>query len=210
MVPQPKNKKKKERIIQAAIEVFARDGLAKGTIASIAKKADVGKGTVYEYFDNKNTLFEHIIYDFFKQMLVGYRQLAETPMPPVEKLKYFIDYTYDYLDQLTEEGQNQKMLILIEIMIFAMRDVIQGKSDVSLSQIFRDLFESLSPVLEEGIESGDFIPMDIKYFSFLLFASLDGLGLHYYLQGEYFDINKMKDCTKSFLLNGILTKGNDK
>ena len=209
MTPLPKDIKKKERIIQAAIEVFARDGLAKGTIASIAKKADVGKGTVYEYFDNKNTLFEHIIYDFFKQMLIGYRELAEVPIPPIEKLKQFIDYTYDFLDQLTEEGQNQKILILIEIMIFSMRDVIQEKSNVSLSQIFRDCFDSLSPILEEGIESGDFIPIDIEYFSFLLFASLDGLGLHYYLQDGYFDANKMKDCTKRFLLNGILAKGKD-
>ncbi len=210
MTPLPKDLKKKEKIIQAAMAVFARDGLAKGTIASIAKKANIGKGTVYEYFQNKNTLFEHIIYDVFKKLLVGYTEVADSSMKPIEKLNYFIDYSYDYLDQLIKDDQNNQMLILTEILIFSMRDVLHGKSEISLSKIFRELFETLSPVLEDGIKSGDFIPMDVKYFSFLFFASLDGLGLHFYLQEGYYDSNKLKEYTKQFFVNGILNKRGEK
>ena len=49
---------KKELIIEAAIKVFARDGLEKGKIADIAKEAGIGKGTVYEYFRSKNDIFK--------------------------------------------------------------------------------------------------------------------------------------------------------
>jgi len=38
---------KKHQIIEAAIRIFARDGLEKGKIADIAKEAGIGKGTVY-------------------------------------------------------------------------------------------------------------------------------------------------------------------
>jgi len=39
MTPLPKDEAKRQRIIDAAIEVFARDGLSNGKIATIAKKA---------------------------------------------------------------------------------------------------------------------------------------------------------------------------
>lgn len=46
---QPKDK----RILQAAEEVFSRHGYEKATLDEIIALADVGKGTVYKYFGNK-------------------------------------------------------------------------------------------------------------------------------------------------------------
>jgi AcrR family transcriptional regulator len=53
---QPK-KEKKNRIIKAAARVFAQKGYAGTAVADIAVQAEIGKGTIYAYFDSKEDLF---------------------------------------------------------------------------------------------------------------------------------------------------------
>ena len=54
-------KYKRDQILNAARMVFSRGGLEKGKMADIAKEAGVGKGTVYEYFQSKEKLFNAIV-----------------------------------------------------------------------------------------------------------------------------------------------------
>ena len=49
---------KRERIMDAAIEVFCISGYDSASMADVAAKAGVGKGTLYLYFDSKESLFE--------------------------------------------------------------------------------------------------------------------------------------------------------
>ncbi len=49
---------KKTDIIDAAIEIVAKDGLQRTTTSAIADKAGIGEGTLYRYFENKDELFE--------------------------------------------------------------------------------------------------------------------------------------------------------
>jgi AcrR family transcriptional regulator len=49
---------RRESILDAATELFLRDGVEAGTMASVAEAAGVAKGTVYLYFDSKASLVE--------------------------------------------------------------------------------------------------------------------------------------------------------
>jgi len=51
---------KKETIIQAALELVAEHGFHGAPMAMIAEKAGVGAGTIYRYFDCKDTLIMEI------------------------------------------------------------------------------------------------------------------------------------------------------
>lgn len=53
----PPQKDKKNRIIEAAARVFAQKGYAGTAVADIAVQAEIGKGTIYAYFDSKEDLF---------------------------------------------------------------------------------------------------------------------------------------------------------
>lgn len=57
------NLPKEKRILQAAETVFSRFGYEKATLDEIIKLADVGKGTVYKYFGNKEQLFYKLVSD---------------------------------------------------------------------------------------------------------------------------------------------------
>ena len=47
---------KRPLILRAATEVFAEEGFNSVTVAAIADRAGIGKGTVYEYFSSKDEL----------------------------------------------------------------------------------------------------------------------------------------------------------
>lgn len=47
----------RERLLQAGREGFGRVGLAKITIAELAREAGIGKGSFYQFFDSKEELF---------------------------------------------------------------------------------------------------------------------------------------------------------
>ena len=51
---------KQEKIINATIKEFAKYGYKNTTISSIAKKAKVSKGSIYQYFKNKEKLYIYI------------------------------------------------------------------------------------------------------------------------------------------------------
>jgi AcrR family transcriptional regulator len=61
---------KRDRIIQAAIEVFAQHGL-KADVAAIVKGADIPRGSFYQYFDGIYDLFEYIL-NFIGEIKMGY------------------------------------------------------------------------------------------------------------------------------------------
>jgi AcrR family transcriptional regulator len=49
------------QIIEAALEVFGKKGLANARLEDIAARAGISKGTIYLYFENKEALFREMI-----------------------------------------------------------------------------------------------------------------------------------------------------
>lgn len=51
----------RERILDAALDVFSEKGFHQATVDEIAERAGLGKGTLYRYFANKETLFNELV-----------------------------------------------------------------------------------------------------------------------------------------------------
>jgi AcrR family transcriptional regulator len=71
-------------ILEAALRVFAREGLRPATVEAIAAEAQLGKGTVYYYFPSKEALLEELVAnlsgEYFRGLLAG----AQGKSTPVE------------------------------------------------------------------------------------------------------------------------------
>lgn len=52
----PKREARYRQLLQAAMKIFARDGIDGASVADIAEAAGVAKGSVYLYFDSKEAL----------------------------------------------------------------------------------------------------------------------------------------------------------
>lgn len=205
MTPLPKDESKRERIILAAMEVFSQDGLAKGTIADVAKKADIGKGTVYEYFSSKDAIFKALLEYFFGQMIAEWSDLARMDIPIADKFNLLIDGTFDIVDEL-DNSHNQNWGLIFEILLYALRQPAGHDENINLAEIFRKIIHTLEPLLQEGIDTGLIAPMNTEILSFLFFAILDGVGLHVFIQNGHYPANEMKTILKDILIKGLLRR----
>jgi AcrR family transcriptional regulator len=83
-------------IIDAGREVFSRKGFNDTTLDDVAIRAELGKGTLYSYFDSKEMLFQGVIEDSFETMkMVGLTAMASGGRFE-ERLRLFIASLIDY------------------------------------------------------------------------------------------------------------------
>ena len=54
-MPRRRTDDKRQRILQAAVKVFARKGYHGARVSEIARRADVADGTIYLYFRTRKT-----------------------------------------------------------------------------------------------------------------------------------------------------------
>lgn len=80
---------KHEKIIQASIKVFARNGFFNSRIAEIAKEANVADGTIYLYFNNKYDILVTIFEEEIGKIIARVKQELAMLENPEEKLERF-------------------------------------------------------------------------------------------------------------------------
>lgn len=59
---------KQERIINAALKEFARNGYGKASTNEIIKEAEIAKGSLFSYFNNKKELYLFLL-DYVAEMI---------------------------------------------------------------------------------------------------------------------------------------------
>ncbi|MEX2264331.1 MAG: TetR/AcrR family transcriptional regulator [Bryobacteraceae bacterium] len=69
------------RIIEAGIELFARHGIADVTVDQIAEAADIGKGTVYNYFQTKEDIVVAFMVDLERKVQAKLLVFTESKEP---------------------------------------------------------------------------------------------------------------------------------
>ena len=82
-------------IRDAGIRVFARHGYAGATMAQVAAEAELGKASLYYYFETKQALFTEIIKHAVSDLSQQLNQIVQHPADPFEQLsrlgKFFIE-----------------------------------------------------------------------------------------------------------------------
>jgi AcrR family transcriptional regulator len=71
---------KRDRILRVAVEEFANNGFENTSIQQIAKKSEISVGSVYKYFENKETLFSMVVrvgLSSLEELLVGLADSSE-------------------------------------------------------------------------------------------------------------------------------------
>lgn len=99
-------KERRQRILDIADEMFSSKGYEKTSISSIAKKAGLGVGTVYNYFDSKDEIFT-VVYGrkFGVDYEVDVDNIVVHQSSPLKSM-------YDYLER------TEKILQKIPIWLF--------------------------------------------------------------------------------------------
>jgi AcrR family transcriptional regulator len=95
-------------ILEAAVQVLAREGAARFTTARVAEKAGVSVGSVYQYFPNKAAILFRLQTDEWRQTTDLLRSILEdTRRPPLERLRALV---HAFVRSECEEAQMRTAL----------------------------------------------------------------------------------------------------
>lgn len=94
-------RRNRERILEAAREVFSRDGVD-APIDAVAQRAGVGVGTLYRHFPNKHALFEAIMVDRIGLLAAEGRELEGAGDPG--------EAFFSFLSSMAEQGARDMAL----------------------------------------------------------------------------------------------------
>ena len=85
--PARPNAAKEGAILREAVHVFARDGFRGTDVQEIADRANVGKGTVYRYFGDKQELFWATVFWVLHKLDVHLASAAAGERMAMDKLR---------------------------------------------------------------------------------------------------------------------------
>lgn len=89
---------KKERIIHAALDEFSENTFNDASITNIVRKADISRGSFYQYFGSKETIYQYLVnYLYDKHRSDLYRVLMKNSGDLYESLVEFYD---NYIDEI--------------------------------------------------------------------------------------------------------------
>jgi AcrR family transcriptional regulator len=139
------------QIRDAALAVFGEQGLAGARLDDIAKRAGIGKGTIYLYFQNKEELFRDVVRHTFGDRLKEARLAllaARDDVSTVTLLRNFTEEWWAFL--CTAEYQTVYRLVIGELHRFPELLAFYAQEAVLPAR------ELLSTIIARGVQTGEF------------------------------------------------------
>ena len=82
---------KRSMLVRSAIPVFAKCSFREAKMNDVAISADVGKGTLYEYFESKDELFLEIFKMWFATLEAQIQDVLGVVKDPYDQIVSFYD-----------------------------------------------------------------------------------------------------------------------
>jgi TetR/AcrR family fatty acid metabolism transcriptional regulator len=137
---------KRDRILRAAVKVFAKNGFYDTRVSAVAKAAGVADGTIYLYFKSKDELLLSLFEDRVETLLSYMKaELPKLPNGPA-KLRRIIEIQLGVL-----EGERD----LAEVFTVILRQSTKLLKEYAAPK-FTAYLETIGAVVSEGQAAGDF------------------------------------------------------
>jgi AcrR family transcriptional regulator len=175
-------KSSREKILNVALELFAKKGYHASSVSQIARQAKVSKGLMYNYFASKEDLLDEIILQGFHS-LEELEFRAKRGVNPQKQLEEFVDAVLDNLYSNFTYWQLYLALLV--------HPEIQKKFEKKMQQ-FRDEFVKKLASLFRKLKI-----KNPELEAFLLGTFFDGLVLNFMVAEDVFPISKIKKAILS-------------
>lgn len=150
MSPRKVNKEEKRREIAISCsDMIYEIGMKNLTVAQVAKKAGIGKGTIYEYFENKEDIIFEImnihIEQYHKEFVKAVKEL-ETGR---EKIELFFDFVLNDCEENVKHFNGYKEFLST---VLAENNPTMKQFNCDKNEFFKG---ELIKIFEEGISKGE-------------------------------------------------------
>ena len=163
--------KKRQLIMDAALQVFVEHGYEKTKIIDVAQVAGIGKGTVYEYFESKEALFCCILEEYCEYYKEGVRKILVdlNDAGCKEKLLSVIRMEEELKDQVHLKSLNPVQLMTEFTNFPGLKQAIQV--------MLKFKFDTVCEILNEGVKNGEFRSVNIPLATAALMGASSAVDL---------------------------------
>lgn len=186
---------KRERILKAAIKVFAKNGFYATRVSEIAKAAGVADGTIYLYFKNKDDVLITIFEEGIQELLAILREVAASDEPFERRVSRIIELQLGLLEAERD---------LAEVITVNLR-----QSSSLLKQyatpLFMEYIDVIAGLIREGQKQGAFRKdLNPRVVARSLFGALDAILLTWALgEADPASLRKAASHCASLFLEGL-------
>lgn len=184
---------RRQQVLQAATKSFSLFGYKATTMDQVAKIANVGKGTIYTFFTNKEELFDEILRDMISEM----KTIAERE---IRRDKPFFDNLHRVLDALLEFRSEHELFIKLSQ---ENREFGTPQAQEGLDKIESVILEYIEREVELAVRQGEIKPCDPKIVSVVMFKLYIVLTAELNKTHEPLGKEQIKDYFRLFLAEGL-------
>jgi AcrR family transcriptional regulator len=159
----------RERILDAARELFVECGYEGVTMRKVAERIEYSPTTIYLHFADKETLFSEVCKADFAQLAEGFRKLADIPNP-LEQLRAS---ALAYIQFAVDHPNHYRLMFLTPHPAPLRGEACDRKGDPN-----EDAYAFLCGIVTEGIRAGLFRQEydDAQLISQTLWAAVHGVA----------------------------------
>lgn len=184
---------KRDRILKAAIEVFAREGFFGARISDVAKKAGVADGTIYLYFKNK----DHLLTSLFDELMAehvarGREKIRNLPDAPA-RLRAIARYHLELL------GGDRDLAIVFQVELRQSTKFMERFTASWFGTYLEVITEIVAAGQSEGTIRTDVSP---KLLAKAFFGALDEMVTSWTLAKRRDSLPKLAEPIVSIFLDG--------
>ena len=171
-------KSSRKKILDAALETFAKEGYHVSTVGLIAKKAGISQGLMYNYFQSKEELLNELMIGMMENLMAEFLPIKKTSKITRKDVVNMIN---SGIDLVLENPKYWKLYFSV----FVQPDV--------LSMVMDKIMKMAEPYLKALIvyfkSKGEKDPVTMmRYFS----AVMDGIQMHCMIDPKTFPAEKIK------------------
>ncbi|HSD84803.1 MAG TPA: TetR/AcrR family transcriptional regulator [Anaerolineae bacterium] len=195
-MPRPDvSEERRTQIIEAAMRVFARSGFQEARMDDIVAETGLSKGALYWYYKSKDEIIQSIMDSMFDRELAGLEALQEDDRPAGERLLEFTRVATGDLKRYS------KLLPLFyEFYALAFRNKTVRKA---LTRYLRQYFAMIEPLIQQGIDRGEFRPVDAKQAAIAVGSLFEGTLLLWVYDPDTVKFDKHVEIGTQLLLDGL-------
>jgi len=162
-----KHDKRREEILEKALDVFMDEGFEDTTLQKIADRCRITRTTLYLYFKNKKEIFNYSNKLLLLKVEEGIRRThAENSLSIIDRITKIL---LDVIDQLQ---QNRRLLIVVlDYLLYLSRS--DTNPDIRVRRRTIRMRHILSSMVIEGIKKKELAPINIKVADDYLYSFIE-------------------------------------
>jgi uroporphyrinogen III methyltransferase/synthase len=195
-----KRERKREKILEAAAELFSTKHYHEVMMDDVAKLIAVAKGTVYNYFTSKEELYFTIMHTRMENLLSLLKQKIESEHSSIDSLRAFVIHLYMFM------MKHRKFFLIYQ------REILNKQNSFceDMLSLEKQMKQMIMQIISRGEKEGVFRKVDEEFAISLIFGSIYGAvqrGINENIPDE--TVAKEKEEIFDFVLHGLYSGFNN-